>query len=675
MKRLKMVFVPVLLAGVLLAGVFAVVRAASDVFDFSVDGEQGWGVSNSRCLWAGTNANNTGVPYDDSWACNPRSTASNSAIVLTNQSLLVTPTITNVLGAIVDYGWVDHDDYPDFGVGILGKAIQFRVQCRGMYYYSDAYVIGTVTGQVEFTIDYDLDDPCPWSADLLSNTTVLYVDSLHNGSNENAGMSFWRVEVLGDAGVPEPPEPPGQYITSTIIAGGLCAFTLTLPITDSNGVTGTVTTTYTRPANLLSNPSFETAAGSYPEHWATGVNGAVQDVPGIWWVNSAAYANTGSRSISNIADYQAIQMLPLYSAGHYVVGFYARCPSGSCDPIQARWNGTVAVAALSASSTYTVFTGTYSTGGGAAWFAVEFQAGPSSYVDNVFVYPTDESGTGAINCDPDYYPPEDIEFDTTPPHCVLDAATHQCIYAPTGPAGSTCYYCAIPDGAASFGVWIAYLACVLRNMFSCSLRVWLFDLSNSLRGIMATLIMVVNWTNTTAVNGVAWSQSRYTGFLNYLLSFWSAYGSYVSTAPRQVVVVVNTTIQQVDEGIDWLSIIIEIIQVLFGLFVSLLHLMYEGSLGLINLIIYAIRNLQTALSAPPFDLVRDFANPSPQDGMMYPNATTDNAIARLIMAMAVIDVSITDYHAWPALYTVAGLVGITTIIWIIRQWKDDIFPI
>lgn len=456
-------------------------------------------------------------------------------------------------------------------------------------------------------------------------------------------------------------------------AGWMCPLTVTIIHTDT-GSTITTTVNYTRPANLLSNWSFERQAGSYPERWATEVNGAIQDVPGLWWSNSVLYANSGVRSVSNVADFQIIQDMPLYAAGNYVAGFYARCVDGSCATPQLRWNGMVVVAGLGMSNTYQVFTGTHVTGGGAAWLAIDFVAGSDVYIDDVFVYPANDDGT--LNCAPQFFAAVDdaVDAGTAPPGCVLDSVTMRCIPTPPGGAGTVCYHCAAPAAASSVQIWIAWLACVIRNLFSCSLRVWLFEISNGLRGLMATAIMAVGWLNVTIPAAVAWRAQQFAGAVSLAVNAHNQIAVYLSAVPAQLTIIINNTIGQVGGGLDWLQIILDIIQFLFGVLFSLLRELYTGLAAYLQLLIDGIGTIRIAFTAPPFT-IEEFIDPAAPDGTsIVPGATTSYAVSWFFIALATVDAMISDVHAWPLIYTALGVIGIGLVFWFMSLWKRDIFP-
>ncbi len=482
---------------------------------------------------------------------------------------------------------------------------------------------------------------------------------------------------LGDADGDDDGGGYGQIITGDVeYAGGYCVLPLTTTQVISDGgetITQTTVTTYTRPVNLLSNWSFETAAGAMPEHWGTVVNGAVQNVPGVWWISNPAYANSGSRSVSNIADFMVVQSLPLYSAGRYVAGFYARCTDGACDPAQARWDGLVVAASLAMSTTYQVYTGTHLTGGGGASFAIDLTLGGNVYVDDVFVYPANEDGS--VNCDPAFFaPPDEEPGGSAPPGCVVDPLTNQCIWAPSGPAGTVCYHCATPSPASPVQLWLAWLGCVLRNMFSCSLRVWLFEIANALRGMMASINMAVNWANGNFQRGVNWQMTQFNGLIDLAVQAYNRLAAFMAAVPQQITVIVYTVIGEMEGGIDWLQLIFEIVKFLFDLLIVLLRQLYNGLLALIELIISSIKSVQISFTAPAFT-IEEFVDWGAPDGTdLIPGATTAAAMHWFFLALATVDVTISDIGLWPVIYTAMGVLGIGMVFWFVSQWKDDIFP-
>ncbi len=470
----------------------------------------------------------------------------------------------------------------------------------------------------------------------------------------------YEITMYAESLTPEPP-PPLPFEPS-----GYCTFpiTNTTHITGSSGITQTVvtTSTFSTPANLLRNPSFEAGTSTGPADWTHDTAN-----PAYWWLLDGN-ARTGSNSVRNYPGLHLRQDLVLRGPGMYAVGVYASCTSDFCtgDEVPVYWNGVeeVRVSGL-VSSTYQIFTGTNFAGTSITTIEVDMTQAQEGDVriDDVFLLPINPDGS--INCDPALYPVPDADADDfAAVDCLMYPYADQCLVLPVGGAGTACYACASPRDASAAAVsyWIAWLGCVLRNMFSCSLRVWLYDLSNSLRGLLALMIDWANWATTTTQGGAEWLLQMYLGFATYL-----------ANTPQQIAISIQTTIGTVETGVDWVEVLLQIVLTLFTMFTQLLGIMVDGALRLIGLVIDGLSQLQYAVHAPAYPL-RDMLSGATGPGA-YAGPDADFALSWLFLAMAMVDASVADYGLWPVIYTALGAAGLGMVMWLAKKLGDGILPL
>lgn len=269
--------------------------------------------------------------------------------------------------------------------------------------------------------------------------------------------------------------------------------------------------------------------------------------------------------------------------------------------------------------------------------------------------------------DPSATPPPTTGDDPT---CIFEPNNPACLPVPTGPAGGTCYQCTAPRrlSASAVSYWIAWLACVIRNLFSCSLRVWLYDITNNTTALVRVFIGFINWGNGNLQDGVNWAGMIANGFVGFIHDMYVNLANFLAATPQQLTIVLNTVVGTASSGLDWLSIIWLILQILFSLFIQFLTMMYMGILNMLGMVINAVRGLQIAVTAPAFELDLVLGDTEP----ITPNGEpgTGQAMQLLIWGLIISDSAITDYGLWPFLYVLAGLFGIITIIWVFRQWHD-----
>jgi hypothetical protein len=404
----------------------------------------------------------------------------------------------------------------------------------------------------------------------------------------------------------------------------------------SGGVTQTVTTTHVISSNLLLNYSFEDAVGSRPEHWSPVVGGQESQV-NPYYDNTAANARTGWSSIYNGDDFSLYQLLQLRSAGDYMAGFYA-----TGDDIGIYLNGAFVAAGYGLTGTYTLVTGTNTTGGGGGWLHLGINQGSTTYADDAFLIPVDENGD--LNCDPAFYPePDDDDSD-----CVRYPDSAGCVVVPTGGAGDSCYFCAMPTHNYLYvSYWLAWLACIIRNLFSCSLRVWLLVVGNWSLGLLQVFLAFFVWVPATVQGAADWIA-----------------GEIVPAIMSAVTGVDNT-----GTTTSLWDVLLALIDLLQGIVASVSNLM----LGIVNLISTVVGALRDAFAAAPHQLEFGPGDiTEPDAGDLAATGQNDSKILYIVfLGLGVLDsVVFGNANLVPFLTVVLAGVGLMVALWTLRYWKN-----
>lgn len=278
---------------------------------------------------------------------------------------------------------------------------------------------------------------------------------------------------------------------------------------------------------------------------------------------------------------------------------------------------------------------------------------------------------------------------------------------PVGSAGNICYLCTSPTGTSMYMVslWVAWLGCVLRNMFTCDLRVWLHEIANS-TGAIAVMgielfnyingstvttvswlsqfqsipISFINWINGTVQAGVTWAQINIQAAMSQATAAYNAVSEYLSIVPQQVMVTVNTAVTVTEAGTDWLATLWAIITVLFLLLIALLGVIVSGMLGLLILLIMMVTAILTAFQAPPYEFhiftglggdplaqmaAVDITSALAADG---PNQT--KMYTFLLWSLHAADTAVAGFDLGWLMFLLMGMIGMTTAVIIIREWKQ-----
>lgn len=278
---------------------------------------------------------------------------------------------------------------------------------------------------------------------------------------------------------------------------------------------------------------------------------------------------------------------------------------------------------------------------------------------------------------------------------------------PIGAAGDKCYLCNSPSGFTMYFVshWIAWLGCVIRNMFACDLRVWLRDIANSTGAIATMGIVLFNWMNNTSFTVVSWLisfQAIAAGWVNYanntvqvgvnwlqfniqavftqLTTAYNNIANYLSLVPQQVMVTVNTAVTVTESGSDWLGTIWAVITVLFLVFLAILGVFITGMAGLLMLLIMMITAIITAFQAPPYefhlfaglggDPMAEYAAIDVAAALAADGVNDSKMYTFLLWALHAADTAIAGLDLGWLMFLLMGMIGVGTAVILISQWKQ-----
>lgn len=530
-------------------------------------------------------------------------------------------------------------DYPFTLDVYLGDAYE-RVSCA---------VAGTPIDDLSHTVEFD-------SVDAGSHV-IAFV--LFGGNGISRGIYLDNI-MAGDTS--EPPDDDeggwwGEIVSATTPPYYGCRITITdtQTITDGSPLTQTteITHSYTVSANLLTNFSFERGTPAGPDAWAWTGNAA------YFWLLGGPEAHTGIRSLRNYPT-EVIQTVILPDTAVFQIGIYARCLSEigcQADIVPVTWNGMVMAQASEITGAYAAYSDTFVVGTSVADVAINLSEAQNGdvRVDDIWMYPVDANGLPS--CDPLFYPePGEDDSGDSGVDCVMYPNAVQCLTVPIGGAGVVCYSCARPPdtSASSISFWIAWLACVIRNMFSCSLRVWLLVVGNWIAGVRVALLAYVYWSVGTTQGGANWIagqvvpaiQGGGTTIIQSGTNFWDA-----------LVAVVNLLRDLID-GLT--AVALSLIELIGGLIIAMSLFLAR----IIDLVISLASAIPGAFSAAPFEFTGDdLARGGGLQGFSEAKAFT-----AFLMMLSVID-SITPQLEM-AMMLGLGVLSVVIIVWSVEWWSD-----
>jgi hypothetical protein len=275
---------------------------------------------------------------------------------------------------------------------------------------------------------------------------------------------------------PPPPPPPPPVPTGTAVPiTGTC-------IINSGGLTSEI------PANIVPNWSYETGQ-VIPNDWES--PDAPSNIPAMWQRNKldAHHGQNYIAAPATTTTYNTIVRVP--QPGRYLVGAYVRGFGNLSYSFGDSLNSTSNSLVVSSTTTFLAaqmvhniesLGGTDQSKNGRL---LSFGLEPGDYVlDSVFVIPvtfTDgitNTGLPTDTAGLTVYCPQLQPITTTTPVSgntgLIGGGT---IYPSWTGAGAYCTTCPTPNSMLAIGTWIAWLGCVLANLFFCWLASWISSLA------------------------------------------------------------------------------------------------------------------------------------------------------------------------------------------------------
>lgn len=261
-------------------------------------------------------------------------------------------------------------------------------------------------------------------------------------------------------------------------------------------------------------------------------------------------ARTGSRFIRPGGDnhLSVHQQIELQRNGVYQYGLYYKCgrTSGACSDVPGTgvglaWNnigfGGVMLSSSHSPTSYQTISFTHIVNnhesGANVWFEMW---GPVAswqedeiFIDDAWVFPVDEDGE--LICDPSFYPvPPPIS--SVPPVNPCEAHYGNVCFPPV--LDVSCWQCIRPVNWLSFGEWISWLFCHIRNLFFCHLYHWLLMINNWVVGIFSNLLSFLQWL-PGAFNGFSgFAAQMWNWLLSWIAGRWNNVVDFVNWLPSAV---------------------------------------------------------------------------------------------------------------------------------------------
>ena len=484
------------------------------------------------------------------------------------------------------------------------------------------------------------------------------------GNNAGICNNISHVDYI-HLSVYSPPEPPpSSPYTTTVPITATCVATI-------NGNTVDLS------ANLLANASFEDSSnGVTPDSWTFR---SPLYAPELYIENDEAGAADGAAYLSQpvMPGNSINQDVYLPSSPEFVVGVLV----SNTKAFDGAWGVGVADQVVAGA-------GGVTSGYQADEGIVSF--GEEVYSDTVFsLILLDSLDPGHLNLDVAYLIPISdtgegytIYCPAVEEHCEATDCTGTPTTGGTGGAGpgypvggggnsAQCRTCPRPSSWLAIGEWLGYLSCIVVSLFTCQLRVWIWEVMNGFFWVVGSFTIVINVVNG-AIGG--WG-----GWLAALLG--NGWGAVLASLDVLWIVLSYLT----PGGALGLSALINLGQAAFDFFAELygfilrfwgfVSLLWPLVLDYTNLLLLTIQSMASALVAPPLELGEFLSTYYPEGNAVnteyVTGAPSESTILMVIFwGLFLMDGVVVDYGLWPIMWAVQGGIGGYTLYWLVMEWRN-----
>jgi len=303
--------------------------------------------------------------------------------------------------------------------------------------------------------------------------------------------------------------------------------------------------------------------------------------------------------------------------------------------------------------------------------------------DDAFVVPVDVDpfGTVTVNCAAveEFYGSSPPETAGTGTGTIQDVDG---IPAPFFGAGKVCYSCPYPPGRSDLGIYFAWLACVIRNLFSCDLWYWLKEIENSVLSVHSAvnyqtgwfssqLQSYANWTAGTTNDGIDFVYAMYQNISLSLNGEGTINNNEASTNLFDVLValvdlpvVIATAVADSISGLGSLiSGSAVLLATIFSIIGNLLTVVSVPFFAIVEMLVVVVDAILLAINAPAITL-DEF---STMTGM---EATDSDAYSVFVLGNAFVNSFYVDFP-WLMWILIINFsyVGWRVSLWLLEQWR------
>lgn len=252
---------------------------------------------------------------------------------------------------------------------------------------------------------------------------------------------------------------------------------------------------------------------------------------------------------------------------------------------------------------------------------------------------------------------------------------------PINGAGSVCYDCYFPSGR-GVEMAIAWLGCIIRNLFSCSLRNWLQEIVNAIIGVFTLMGYQTNALLGSGQGFATWSGVSGNGFIGLLVAMYANIGAILGGGGVTVdggmgiweflyLLVDTVFVRSIEAITDLLYSIASLIGVIITAVSTVLYfilvavgIILTPLVNLFMIIFTAITTMLLSFSYPPLS-AGEFAAIS--------GYSIETELFNLfLVSVAVVDEWVIAFKLYWFFWIAIGFVGFSIVEWLIKQFSQPV---
>lgn len=240
-----------------------------------------------------------------------------------------------------------------------------------------------------------------------------------------------------------------------------------------------------------------------------------------------------------------------------------------------------------------------------------------------------------------------------------------------------CYECPSPQHWYNVGMWVAKLICIVKNLFTCLLRIWLLEIANWLNGLFDFVGVIINWFVGLFTGAIGWFISLLGVVVNWVANIWSYFVDGIKTFFYSLVVrILESPVVQFIANLGMIAeSIFNLLSTGFRAFIRVIYDLYDGLIDLLELIYTFVLAVWEAIATETIAFTSEAGTGEINTGALSAEGYNDSKLIYLVLlAMGATDFALGQVGIDKLQILFIGSISFGLIAWTFEKWKE-ILPI